>query len=125
MTDDVHAQAAEIMTSYVAHNQIEPGQVPVLLQSLIDVLMKKYPQAEVTTRDPGQTVFHDYLICLEDGAKVKMLRRYLSSRFGMTPEDYIRKWGLPDDYPMVCPSYSEKRRQIALDQGLGTSHRPE
>ena len=61
----------------------------------------------------------DYVVCLEDGKKLKMLKRHLMTHYGMTPEDYRAKWGLPNDYPMVAPNYAEKRRQLAKAIGLG------
>jgi predicted transcriptional regulator len=61
----------------------------------------------------------DYLICLEDGAKLKMLKRYLRTRYNMSPEEYREKWGLPRDYPMVAPNYAETRRELAFKIGLG------
>src|SRR5699024_4113306 len=67
-----------------------------------------------------QSVKQDYIVCLEDGKKLKMLKRYLMTSYGMTPDEYRKKWGLPADYPMVAPSYAEKRRQLAKAIGLGT-----
>lgn len=66
-----------------------------------------------------QSVKQDYIVCLEDGKKLKLLKRYLKSHYGMTPEEYRRKWGLPADYPMAAPNYSEDRRQMARRIGLG------
>ena len=68
---------------------------------------------------PKKSVFDDYIICLEDGKKLKMLKRYLRSQYDMSPEDYRRKWGLPADYPMVAPNYSKRRSQFAKQIGLG------
>ena len=65
----------------------------------------------------------DYIVCLEDGKKMKMLRRHLMTTYGMTPDDYRAKWNLPKDYPMVAPSYAEKRRVLAKEIGLGTKGR--
>ena len=71
------------------------------------------------------SVTNDYIICLEDGQRVKMLKKYLNSRFGMTPADYLRKWNLPPDYPMVAPTYSKQRKMLAIATklGHGTSRR--
>ena len=68
----------------------------------------------------SRSVQHDFIICLEDGKKLKMLKRYLRSRFGMSPEQYRQKWGLAADYPMVAPNYAKQRSQLARDLGLGT-----
>ena len=67
----------------------------------------------------SKSVQRDYIVCLEDGAHLKMLKRYLRSRFGLTPEDYRRKWGLPPEYPMVAPAYAERRSDFARQIGLG------
>ena len=66
-----------------------------------------------------KSITPDYLVCLEDGAKVKMLKRHIMSRFGLTPDEYRAKWGLPSDYPMVAPSYAKRRSELALSLGLG------
>jgi predicted transcriptional regulator len=68
---------------------------------------------------PEDSITPDYLICLEDGAKLKMLKRYLWVNYGMRPDDYRRKWGLPKDYPMVVPNYSKQRSGLAKQNGLG------
>ena len=65
------------------------------------------------------SIQHDYLVCLEDGKKMKMMRRYLRTSYNMTPEEYREKWGLPSDYPMTAPSYAKKRSSLAKDIGLG------
>ena len=67
----------------------------------------------------GRSIHNDYLVCLEDGAKLKMLKRYLRSRYNLTPEDYRRRWGLPPDSPMVAPGYAARRSEFAKQIGLG------
>ena len=74
------------------------------------------PKPAVPIEDSIQ---HDYLVCLEDGKKMKMMRRYLRTSYNMTPEEYREKWGLPSDYPMTAPSYAKKRSSLAKDIGLG------
>ena len=74
------------------------------------------PEPAVSVR---ASIKNDYIICLEDGKKLKMLKRHLMTHYGMTPEDYRAKWGLPSDYPMVAPSYAIKRRELAKKIGLG------
>ena len=66
-----------------------------------------------------KSVFADYIVCLEDGKKLKMLKRHLMSSYGMTPDAYRERWGLPSNYPMVAPSYAEKRSSLAKSSGLG------
>src|SRR3546814_2510049 len=80
--------------------------------------LKLVPAVSIRT-----SVKPDYIVCLEDGRKLKMLRRHLMTRYGMTPDDYRAKWGLPADYPMVAPAYTEKRRALAKEIGLGTKGR--
>ena len=81
------------------------------------------PAQEIVKREPAVTVRasikQDYIVCLEDGKKLKMLKRYLRTNYNMSPDDYRRKWDLPSDYPMVAPSYAEKRRSLAHSTGLG------
>jgi predicted transcriptional regulator len=67
----------------------------------------------------SRSVQHDYIVCLEDGKQLKMLKRYLRSRFDLSPEEYRRKWGLPPDYPMVAPAYAARRSAFAKEIGLG------
>lgn len=126
MADELKLKAADMVTAYINNHPISADDVPRLLQSLIETLSKSEAQASpdlgLNPAVPiGDSIQHDHLVCLEDGARVKMLKRYLKTHFNMTPEQYIRKWGLPDDYPMVCPAYSESRREIAVKQGLGKS----
>lgn len=73
---------------------------------------------------PKKSVTPDYIICLEDGKKLKMLKRHLKTAYGLTPEEYRERWGLPADYPMVAPSYTAQRRKLAKDIGLGLRKRP-
>jgi len=77
------------------------------------------PQRQRPAVPISRSVQHDYIVCLEDGKKLKMLKRYLRSRYDMSPEDYRRKWGLPPDYPMVAPAYAERRSAFAKKIGLG------
>lgn len=80
------------------------------------------PTTQAPAVDPNKSVFDDYIICLEDGRKYKVLKRHIQSRYGMSPEEYRRKWGLPSDYPMVAPNYREKRANLARRAGFSTMH---
>lgn len=117
---------ADIVSSHVANNTVAVTDVPQLIESVYRALssLEKEEEPVEEAQKPAvsvrQSVKPDYLICLEDGKKLKMLKRYLMTNFGMTPDDYRKKWGLPADYPMVAPSYSEKRRRLAKKIGLGT-----
>jgi predicted transcriptional regulator len=89
--------------------KLKPANVPSIASS------KELPEIV------KQTVFEDYIVCLEDGAKLKMLKRHLRSKFQITAKEYIEKWNLPSDYPLVCASHSKKRSAIAKQVGLGKS----
>jgi len=112
--------ATEIVAAYVSNNSVSADKLPGLLQDMYSAV------SGLATGDPAfmainKSITKDYIICLEDGAKLKMLKRYLRTHFNLTPEEYRRKWGLPADYPMVAPSYSKRRSQFAKDIGLGTA----
>ena len=121
---------ADIVAAYVSRNAVAAEAVPEIIRSVYGALegLSKSP-APAPEEKPrpavpvGRSIQHDYIICLEDGKKLKMLKRYLRSRYNMSPEDYRRRWGLPADYPMVAPSYAEKRRVLAKEIGLGTKGR--
>lgn len=124
--------AADIVASYVSAHQVAPDDIPRLIQSVhasltsLERPVEEEP-AEPTRQKPAvpvsRSVQHDYIVCLEDGKKLTMLKRYLRSRYGMSPEEYRRKWRLPPDYPMVAPAYADRRSQFAKSIGLGTGVR--
>ena len=129
MTDpediDPLEMTVEIVSSYVANNSVQSGQLPDLIKSIhatLTSLTNTAPEP-VERQEPAvpvnKSVTPEYLICLEDGAKLKMLKRYLRTRFDMTPEEYRTKWGLPADYPMVAPNYAKLRSKHAKQIGLG------
>ena len=118
--------SAEIVAAYVAQNTLAPSAVAGLIgqvHATLATLGRPAPEPEVERRKPavpiGRSVHDDYIICLEDGAKLKMLKRYLRSRFNLSPEEYRRKWGLPPEYPMVAPVYAARRSDFAKKIGLG------
>ena len=116
---------AEIVSAHVANNTLAASEVPALIQSVHAALSRTAQPAAVEQprQEPAVSVRTsikpDYIVCLEDGAKLKMLKRYLRTRYDMSPEDYRQKWGLPHDYPMVAPNYAEQRRTLAHKIGLG------
>jgi predicted transcriptional regulator len=116
---------AEIACAYLAHNKIDPDQVPGLIASTYAALSGLGTPKEVAPALPEPAVSirasikPDYIVCLEDGKKLKMLKRHLMNAYSMTPEQYRARWGLPADYPMVAPNYAEKRRELAKAIGLG------
>lgn len=120
------ALTADIVASHFSNNSVAPGDVPSLIESIYVTLAKlSQPVLEMTPKlEPAvpvrASIKPDYVVCLEDGKKLKMLKRHLMTRYGMTPDDYRAKWGLPADYPMVAPNYAEQRRTLAKSIGLGT-----
>ncbi len=123
------ALTTEIAAAYLGNTAVEHRQVPDLLQSVFDTLNGLIPEAPAPTAlvpavPIRRSVTDDYIVCLEDGRKMKMLKRHLMTAYGMTPEQYRTKWGLPYDYPMVAPSYSAKRGELAKAIGLGRKPAP-
>lgn len=119
------ALTSEIVSSHVANNQVEQNQLPELIHSVYEKLSNlagpdKAPEEVLVPAVPvKKSVTDDYIVCLEDGKKLKMLKRHLMTAYGMTPEDYRAKWGLKSDYPMVAPNYALKRQELAKKIGLG------
>ncbi len=115
---------ADIVAAHVSNNSVAVSDIPLLINSVHNALTgisggepagpPQEPAVPIRT-----SVKREFIICLEDGKKLKMLKRHLMTHYGMTPEDYRAKWGLPNDYPMVAPAYAEKRRDLAKAIGLG------
>lgn len=116
---------SEIVASHVSNNPVGMADLPQLIESVYGALRKlggpvEAPKEELKPAVPvKKSVTDDYIICLEDGKKMKMLKRHLATAYSMTPEQYREKWGLPGDYPMVAPNYSLKRQRLAKENGLG------
>ena len=120
---DIIALTADIVASHVQNNSVAINDLPQLIRTVHDSLTglsgtvpAEKPQPAVPVR---KSVTPDYIICLEDGRKLKMLKRHLATAYGMTPEEYRDKWGLPADYPMVAPNYAKQRSSLAKKIGLG------
>ena len=117
----------QIVSAYVSKNVIPASDLPSLINSVHQSLATQgQPQASVEAPadlKPAvpvkKSVTADYIVCLEDGKKLKMLKRHLSSSYNMTPDEYRAKWGLPSDYPMVAPNYAKARSEMAVKIGLG------
>jgi predicted transcriptional regulator len=114
----------DIVAAHVSHNAAERSNVAALIQTVFDTLSvlgsEEAGPVELTPAVPiKKSVTDDYVVCLEDGKKLKMLKRHLMTTSGMTPEDYRAKWGLRHNYPMVAPNYALKRRELAKKIGLG------
>ena len=116
---------ADIAAAYVSNNQIATNDIAGLIAAVHSALggIGRPAIAEAQAVEPAvsikASVKPDYIVCLEDGKKLKMLKRYIATRYNMTPAEYRAKWGLKSDYPMVAPSYSETRKALALNSGLG------
>ncbi len=116
--------ASDIVSAYVSNNPIQSAELPELIREIHSTL-KALESSDVGSGnlEPAvpikKSITDDFLICLEDGKKFKSLKRHLRSKYGMSPEQYREKWGLPYDYPMVAPSYARKRSALAKEMGLG------
>ena len=127
--DTLIALTADIVSAHVSHNDVSVGDLPALIQNVHSALSglaegggeaEAQPEPAVSVRS---SVKPDYIVCLEDGKKLKMLKRHLMTHYQLTPEQYRAKWKLPPDYPMVAPAYAEQRRSLAKKIGLGTKRR--
>ena len=123
---DVRRMTAEIVAAFLAANSVQATQLPDLIRSVFTALNSLDGRPEEPTAEPlkpavpiRKSVTRDYIVCLEDGKKLKMLKRHLRTTYNMSPEDYRAKWGLPADYPMVAPAYAERRSEFAKKIGLG------
>lgn len=123
--EDILRMAVDVVASYVSRNQIPRSQLPEVISTVFNSLnsVEGAGAAAQEERKPAvsvrRSVTDDYIVCLEDGKKLKMLKRYLRTNFDMTPEEYRAKWNLPADYPMVAPSYAKRRSDFAKKIGLG------
>jgi predicted transcriptional regulator len=120
---------ADIVAAHVSNNSVAVNDLPNLIQNVHAALStisgtsaapEPKPEPKVSIR---ASVKPDYIVCLEDGKKLKMLKRHLMTHYNMTPDQYRQKWGLSGDYPMVAPNYAEQRRTLAKSIGLGTKRR--
>ena len=124
----VHALTTKIVASHVANNTVVAGDLPKLIQQVFDALSSVSSSAVSPERPrPAvpikRSVTPDYIVCLEDGKKLKMLKRHLKTSYGLTPDAYRKRWGLAADYPMVAPNYAAQRSALAKKIGLGTKPR--
>ena len=127
---DLLALTTEIVAAHVSNNTVAVGDLGQLISQVYQSLANiggapaaapaTLPQPAVTVK---KSIQPDYLVCLEDGKKLKMLKRHLKTAYNMTPEAYRERWGLPPDYPMVAPNYARQRSRLAKEIGLGTRSR--
>jgi predicted transcriptional regulator len=119
------ALTSDIVSSHVSNNPVSPQDLTGVIESVYAKLSelavdKPEPKEELVPAVPiKKSVTDDYIVCLEDGKKLKMLKRHLKTAYDMTPEQYRQKWGLSSDYPMVAPAYARKRQELAKQIGLG------
>ena len=130
MQETLVTLTADIVAAHVSNNSVAVSDLPLLISNVHGALAGlgvKAPEPEVKKQEPAVSVRSsikpDYIVCLEDGKKLKMLKRHLMTHYQMTPEQYRTKWNLPADYPMVAPNYAEQRRSLAKKIGLGTKLR--
>lgn len=115
----------DIVAAYLSNNSIPVEEIPQVVNTVYQALNKLSIHGCAVTDRPEpavpvkKSIFDDYIICLEDGKKLKMLKRHLKTAYNMTPEQYRERWGLGSDYPMVAPNYAKKRSNLAMQIGLG------
>ena len=121
---------ADIVAAHVSNNSVAVNDLPTLISNVhgaLAALVGPPPAAPEVKQEPAvsirSSIKPDYVVCLEDGKKLKMLKRHLMTHYNMTPDQYRAKWGLAADYPMVAPNYAEQRRALAKSIGLGTKGR--
>ncbi len=120
---EILKMASNIVVAYVGHNSLATEQMPQVIATVYDSLQALNAGGGAEPRKPAvsirSSIKPDYLVCLEDGKKLKMLKRHLRTAYDMTPDEYRAKWGLPYDYPMVAPNYAEQRSKLAKKFRLG------
>lgn len=126
--NDLLELTTEIVAAHVSNNTVPVDGLPHLIREIYGTLSGLGGAAPVVEKPkpavhPKKSIFPDHIVCLEDGKKLKMLKRHLMTSYNMTPEQYRDRWDLPSDYPMVAPSYAKKRSQLAKKIGLGTKPR--
>lgn len=125
MNETLITLTSDIVAAHVSNNSVAVGDLPALITNVYGALagLGQPAQIEEPAPEPAvsirASVKPDHIVCLEDGKKLKMLKRHLMTHYNMTPEQYRARWNLPADYPMVAPNYAEKRRELAKKIGLG------
>jgi len=129
MKETLITLTSDIVSAHVSNNHVDVDAVPGLITKVHEALaeLSKDKDAEEERPEPAvsirASIKPDYIVCLEDGKKLKMLKRYLRTRYNLTPDEYRARWNLPADYPMVAPNYAEKRRALAKKIELGKKPR--
>ena len=128
-SEELLSLTSEIVAAHVSNNTVTVGDLPGLIEQVYKTLSSVGGSAEPAADKPipavpvKKSVTPDFIICLEDGKKLKMLKRHLKTAYDMTPDEYRERWGLPSDYPMVAPNYAKQRSKLAKAIGLGTQQR--
>jgi predicted transcriptional regulator len=124
--DDILRMAVDVVAAYISKNALPAGQIPEVIHTVFNSLSQldgQTPEVKAEAPRPAvplkKSVTPDYIVCLEDGKKLKMLKRHLRTTYNMTPDEYRVRWGLPPDYPMVAPNYAAQRSDFAKKIGLG------
>lgn len=131
MAADLLNMTTDIVSQYVSNNQVETADLSKIIRQVYSSLAELggTPMASTDRPDPAvpvkKSIHDDYIICLEDGKKLKMLKRHLKTAFNMTPEQYRERWNLGPDYPMVAPNYAKQRSNLAMKIGLGRKRKAE
>ena len=127
---EIIEMTADIVSAFVSNNSVPATELPMLIQSVHRALSGVSTTAEPVESAPREpavplkkSVNPDFIVCLEDGRKFKSLKRHLRTKYNMSPEEYLSKWGLPKDYPMVAPNYAKARSDLAKQMGLGQGGR--
>ena len=129
LNGDILSLTAQIVSAHVSHNSVPANAVPSLIQEVYRTMtsIERGPAPVAERPEPAvpvkKSITPDYIICLEDGKKLKMLKRHLKTSFNLTPDQYRERWGLGADYPMVAPRYAKHRSSLAKKIGLGTAPR--
>ncbi len=127
---DLLALTTEIVSAHVSNNIVPQNELSGLIDTVFRTLASLGGHSPMTADRPQpvvpikKSITPEYIVCLEDGKKLKMLKRHLKTAYDMSPEEYRERWGLPADYPMVAPNYAKQRSRLAKDIGLGTKSKP-
>ena len=128
---EIVGMTVDITSAYVSNKALDPGQLPEVIRTVYDSLRSLGEKTESESLAPPKpaisirrSITPDYIVCLEDGKKLKMLKRHLRAAYGMTPDEYRARWGLAADYPMVAPNYAITRSKFAKQIGLGKKRKP-
>lgn len=117
----------EIVAAHVSNNSVAANDIPAIIEQVFKTLANVSPDSNMGRERPQpavpikRSITPDYIVCLEDGKQLKMLKRHLKTSYDMSPEEYRERWGLPADYPMVAPNYAKQRSELAKEIGLGTN----